>query len=172
MAIPHLRSVTTPDLDAVLSIQAQCYAPGFHEPSAAFESKLTTFNSAWLACVNNIPAGYLFTLPLALGETLAMPSLAESKSASSTDAAPNCLYLHDLAVLPQYRGSGISHMLFGAAQALAQAQKLEHMALVAVQGSTPFWQSLGFVEVTEPHPSIQAKLATYGDGATFMLCSI
>lgn len=168
MAIPHLRSVTTPDLPAVLYIQAQCYGPAFHEPLTAFEAKLTSIHSAWLAWVDDAPAGYLFTLPLAFSETLSIPSLADSDMPGMHDVTPDCLYLHDLAVLPQHRGNGISHMLLAAALELAKAQQLNQMALIAVQGSVSFWQSQGFTTVRSPHPIIQTKLASYGEGATFM----
>lgn len=84
------------------------------------------------------------------------------------DVPPDCLYLHDLAVLPQHRGNGISHMLLAAALELAKAQQLNQMALIAVQGSVSFWQSQGFTTVMSPHPTIQTKLASYGEGATFM----
>jgi len=172
MAIPHLRSVTTPDLPCVLDIQSRCYAPAFHEPLAAFQAKLADFGAAWLAWADDTPAGYLFTLPLALTDTLALPSLADTSvpRLDSTDH-PNCLYLHDLAVLPEHRGSGISRLLFAAALEHATAMRLPHMALVAVQGSVPFWQSLGFHQVQTPPPSIQLKLASYGEGAAFMLRS-
>lgn len=171
MAIPYLRSVTTPDLPVVLDIQSRCYAKAFHEPLAAFQAKLTELESAWLAWTDGRPAGYLFTITLTLAHTASLPSLADTSvpHTDSTNHLPDCLYLHDLAVLPEYRGQGISRLLFGAALARAQAMRLPRMALVAVQGSLPFWQSLGFQQVQVPPPSIQAKLASYGEGATFML---
>ncbi len=172
MAIPYLRSVTTPDLPVVLDIQSRCYAEAFHEPLAAFQAKLTESGSAWLAWAKHVPAGYLFTLPLALTDTLALPSLADTAVPQlDKNNPPDCLYLHDLAVLPEHRGSGISRLLFAAALEHAAANRLPHMALVAVQGSLPFWQSLAFLPVPTPPPSIQAKLTSYGDGAAFMLRS-
>ncbi len=173
MAIPYLRSVTTPDLPVVLEIQSRCYGQAFHEPLAAFQAKLSESGSAWLAWVDDVPAGYLFTLTLALTDTLALPSLADTTVPGlDNNNHPNCLYLHDLAVLPEHRGSGISRLLFAAALEHATAMRLSHMALVAVQGSLPFWQSLGFQPVPTPPPSIQTKLASYGEGAAFMLRSM
>ena len=172
MAIPHLRSVTTPDLPAILHIHTLCYPKAFHEPLASFQVKLSTPDSAWLAWVEQIPVGYLFSLPLVLNDSSSLPNLADTapRQICST-APPDCLYLHDMAVLPEHRGSGISRLLFAAALERAKALQLPRMALVAVQGSMPFWQSLGFQQVPNPPSSIQAKLASYGDGAAFMLRS-
>lgn len=113
--------------------------------------------------------GYLFTLPLVWDETLSVPNLADTAAPDLSGAQPNCLYLHDLAVAPQHRGRGISRLLFDTAQALARNRQLNHMALVAVQDSAPFWLSLGFTPMATPHPQIQTKLASYGEGALLML---
>jgi len=80
--------------------------------------------------------------------------------------APDTLYLHDLAVAPRAAGQGVARRLVGAM--LARAGGLRHSALVSVQDSRPFWESLGYaVAAGDP-----GALATYPADALYMTKSL
>lgn len=81
-------------------------------------------------------------------------------------AAPTTYYIHDLALLPETRGSGAGSAIVGLLTAHARANNLPNMTLVAVNNSVHFWQRQGFTVTDDP--ALSAKLASYGDQARFM----
>jgi predicted N-acetyltransferase YhbS len=76
--------------------------------------------------------------------------------------APDTLYLHDLAVAPRAAAQGVARRLVDAM--LAQAGGMRHSALVSVQDTRRFWESLGYM----PAAGDAAALATYPAGALYM----
>ena len=81
-------------------------------------------------------------------------------------AAPTTWYIHDLALLPETRGSGAGTAIVGILAARARTLDLPNMTLVAVNNSVHFWQRQGFTVTDDP--ALEAKLASYGDQARFM----
>ena len=81
-------------------------------------------------------------------------------------ASPSTYYIHDLALLPETRGSGAGTAIVGILAARAYALGLPNMTLVAVNNSVHFWQRQGFTVTSDP--ALTAKLASYGDQARFM----
>ena len=79
----------------------------------------------------------------------------------------DCLYLHDVAVLPDFRG-GIARDYVIAIEQLARASGIATLALVSIYATRPLWQRLGFRPVIAD-AELRAKLASYGDSATYML---
>lgn len=83
----------------------------------------------------------------------------------SLPAAPDCLYLHDVAVLPEGRGSGAAGAYVVYLEGLARKLGLVHLALVSVYGTVPLWEKLGFKSVSAGAP----LLPSYGPSAAYML---
>lgn len=79
---------------------------------------------------------------------------------------PDCLYLHDVALLATARGWGESARLLSLLDGLARADGLPRIALIAIPGTAGFWGRQGFMPVARP--DLAAKLASYGDGAQVM----
>lgn len=79
---------------------------------------------------------------------------------------PDCLYLHDVALLAIARGTGASARLLSLLDRLARAARLGRIALIAIPGTAGFWRRQGFVPVARPE--LAAKLASYGAGAQVM----
>jgi N-acetylglutamate synthase-like GNAT family acetyltransferase len=79
----------------------------------------------------------------------------------------DCLYVHDVAVLPGFRG-GVAGDYVAAIEQLARASGIATLALVSVYATRPLWERLGFRAVTA-NAELRAKLASYGDNATYML---
>lgn len=157
--------MTMADLGQVLAIQQRCYPPAYHEPLAAFENKLRQSPaSAWLAVSNGHILAYLVTLPV---DEAHFPALHADGWAPPP--RPKWLYLHDLAVDPDHRGSGAGQRLLERAFGHAHLSGLAGLALVAVQGSQPYWVRQGFEAREVAHASLRETLRSFGDDACFMV---
>lgn len=157
--------MTLADLDLVLAIQQRCYPAAYHEPLAAFQNKLHHApDSAWLAIAGERTLAYLVTLPV---DEAHFPALHACDWAPAPRA--KWLYLHDLAVDPGHRGSGAGQRLVEQALGHARQAGLEGLALVAVQGSQPYWTRQGFQSRDPAHPGLREKLGTFGPDAALMV---
>ncbi len=159
--------MTLADLELVLTIQQRCYPTAYHEPLAAFENKLRqSRGSAWPAVSGDQVLAKHSILPEAEGN---FPALHGASWAPPPQA--KWLYLHDLAVDPGHRGSGAGQRLVEQAFTHARLLGLEGLALVAVQGSQPYWMRLGFQAREVEHSALLATLRSFGDDACFMVRS-
>jgi hypothetical protein len=82
-------------------------------------------------------------------------------------ARPTTYYLHDLALMPEVRGSGASVQVVEALAGQARNEDLPSLSLIAVNGSAGFWQRQGFAAVVDD--TLAEKLRSYGDDAQFMM---
>jgi GNAT superfamily N-acetyltransferase len=158
--------MTPADLPAVLTLQAQAYEPCFHESEAAFRGKLAAFPAwCWVALdAAGQLAAYLFTQPARLGQP---PCLGDGGNAP--DRVPDTLHLHDMAVCPSARGTGLAGRMICHALAAARRAEFSHgplqwASLIAVQDSQPFWARHGFA-VGRMAPD----LSSYGPGAAYLI---
>ncbi len=86
-------------------------------------------------------------------------------------AAPDCLYIHDVAVLPACRGARAADAYVDVTMELARSLRVGHLALVSVYDTTSFWARFGFRAVT-PDAALRMKLASYGEGAAYMIADL
>ena len=75
-------------------------------------------------------------------------------------------YIHDIALLPQARGSGVASDIVATLITTA-ATVADNLSLVAVGGTERFWRRQGFVKVEDK--ALARKLASYDDGACYMM---
>ncbi len=108
------------------------------------------------------PMAYALTHPWHYAEP---PALNVMLGALPDD--PSTYYIHDIATLPETRGSGAGSAVVDAIIAHAAETGVPNVSLVAVNGSVPFWSRFGF-EVTD-EPKVAAKLQTYDADARFMV---
>lgn len=162
----RLRPMQGADLPAVLALQARAYVPFFHEDEAVFRGKLAAFPDwCWVAqMADGELAAYLFTQPARLGRP---PCLGDG-SGSHKDGA-DTLHLHDMAVSPLARGTGLAARMTAHALEAAQKAELQHgrlrwASLIAVQGSVPYWARHGFVP-----GQVAPDLSSYGPGAAYLV---
>jgi len=156
-----IRAMLAGDLPAVLDIQSRCYGGDLPETAGSLLAKLTAApDSCFVAEQDGRVRAYLFSLPWRLGS---LP--AHDAPACLLPPAPDCFYLHDLAVHPEARGSGASAALV--ARFLERAEPLGQACLVAVQDSAAWWARHGFAVVDEPALR-PASLDSYGDAARYM----
>lgn len=160
-----IRLMTPADIPAVVALQDCCYSDALYESPALLSQRLqAAANSCWL--VENSAGellAYLFSYPSINGYVTPLAS------AFAPAAAAELLYLHDMAVNPAARGLGLASRLLAKAKQHALSLGLTKLALVAVQGSVPYWQRHGFAVVNELSESAISALVSYhGEQACYM----
>jgi hypothetical protein len=105
--------------------------------------------------------GYAFAHPWKTGD---IPFLDTFLHALPDSA--DCLYLHDIALLPEARGSDASGRYLQLLVHLAKQGGLSQLACVSVYGSYVLWQRHGFQIVSRP--SLADNLTVYGAEAHYM----
>ncbi len=136
----HVRPLLTSDLPAVVRIERDSYVPALRESDAAFLSKMTLFGAGALGCFDGAElCGYAFALPMRAGSVIAVAQVLDE-----LPAGPDTMYIHDMVVAPAHRRRGVASLLLDHIARLADSLGLARFALVAVQGSEPFWQRFGF----------------------------
>lgn len=137
----EIRGIQESDLDAVLGVQEQCYRRDLLESRECFAQKLSLFpRGCFCAIAGGRMVAYVFTHPWKLGAHVHL----NSQSMVGAER-PDCLYVHDMAIVPRARARGVADGLLRAVQGAADELGLGAFAGVAVQGSEPFWERWGFV---------------------------
>jgi ribosomal protein S18 acetylase RimI-like enzyme len=159
------RPMTASDLPAVLAVAAVVH-PDYPEEEAVFAERLRLFPQGCL--VLDGPKGllgYVVSHPWHRGGPPALNTLL-----GRLPEAPGAFYIHDLALLPEARGTGAGRLIVGRLVALAREAQQPRLALVAVNDSSGFWQRQGFREMHDP--ALAAKLASYDDAARYLECEL
>ena len=159
------RPLVPADLPGLLAVQRACYGEGFIESAEVYARRLASAaNLSLVLAQGGQVRAYLAAYRSARGKVTPLHG--------GFDAVPDpdTLYLHDMAVHPACAGQGLAQTLLAA---LRQAGAgLRYSALVSVQGSGAYWQRQGYA-VHELHDPVQcAHLASYGEGAAYMLQSL
>jgi GNAT superfamily N-acetyltransferase len=155
----HIGPMHESDLDAVLAVQAACYPPAMQEAADVVLGRMRASpDTVLVARAGAGVEGYLFAYPARrgkvtpLGGAFALPPDADT------------LYLHDLAVAPRVAGQGVARRLVGRVLAHGAGRGLAWSALVSVQDSRRFWESMGYACV----PIGAGTLAGYPPDALYM----
>lgn len=162
MSKPHWRRAHAADLPAISAIGARIH-PDLAERREVFAEKMRLYPDGCrvLAAGNEI-AGYGLAHPWMQQHIPQLDSFLERLP----DAA-DCIYLHDVAVLPDFRG-GAARAYVATIEELARSSGIATLALVSVYATRPLWERLGFRAVMK-NPELSVKLASYGVSATYML---
>lgn len=154
--------MTEADLPAVLDIAGRVHV-NYPEDEAVVVERFQLYPAgcAVLAFGHGL-AGYALTHPWRYG---APPTL--NMKLGAIPPRPTTYYVHDLALLPETRGTGAGAAMANAILAHARATGYDNASLVAVNGSVPFWSKVGFEVVDDP--ALAAKLMTYDGDARFMV---
>lgn len=149
------------DLDAVTAI-ARVAFPDHYEERACFANRLGLYPGGCdVLAADARTIGYLIAYPWTIGGA---PPLNVVLDAIPADA--ECLFLHDLALLPEARGQGLTRSVIERLVAKARAGGWPTIALVAVNDAVDFWRVHGFS--VQASPALAAKLAGYGPDARYM----
>jgi ribosomal protein S18 acetylase RimI-like enzyme len=155
---PAWRPLAKDDLPALAEIAALVH-PDFPEDDAIFAERLALAPGWCFALVEEKRLyGYVLSHPWA-GPPPKLNTLLGTLPDPATFG-----YIHDLALLSEARGGGHGTTIVNRLISQAKSCNRGMMALVAVSGSAPFWQRLGFQAVTPPAP-----LSSYGPDARYML---
>jgi len=159
------RAMTAADLPAVTALAARIH-PEYPEDAAVFTERLRLYPEGCrvFARGTGIEA-YVVSHPWLSNEPPALNSLL-----GELPAAPSTYYIHDLALAPEVRGSGAATDIVASLVAHALASRFSSMSLIAVNGSSGFWQRQGF-EIARS-PRLDTKLTSYSGDAVFMTRSL
>lgn len=156
-----VRALEPADLPAALAIQSETYPAFLLEDERAFASRLDLAATYCLAATHD---GTLIAYLLAHGwPRQAPPAVGTVLGADASEV----LFIHDLAVSPAGRGSGIGRTLVARAFDLAAGDGLKTAELIAVEGAAGYWRTLGFAEAAAS-ADLAAKVAAYGPRARWM----
>lgn len=156
------RPMSEADLPAVSELAAAIH-PDFPEDDAVFAERLRLYSAGCHVLARGAAlAAYVVSHPWIDRQPPALNDLL-----GALPEQPSTYYIHDLALAPAIRGGGASAKIVAQLAALARAEKLPTMSLVAVNGSERFWQRQGFAPVAVPE--LEGKLRSYSTDARFML---
>jgi GNAT superfamily N-acetyltransferase len=157
------RAMVEADLDAVLGV-ADVVHPDYPEDRAVFAERLALFPAGCrLAEREGMALGYGVMHPGRLG----VPPPLDAPL-GTLPAAADCLYLHDIALLPETRGLGLGAAVLDYAHELAARGGFAWLALTSTPGARSYWDRAGFTPYDGGGPALAAKLASYGDGMAYM----
>ncbi|MGJ5140890.1 GNAT family N-acetyltransferase [Bradyrhizobium oligotrophicum] len=156
------RAMAPGDLADVDGIAARVH-PNYPEDQSVFAERLRLHPEGCrvLRGTGAGIAGYVLSHPWYLGRP---PSL--NLLIGSIPPAASTYYIHDLALLPEARGSGSATVIVEELIRHARALGLTSLSLIAVNGSTPFWERQGFAvdETAAADPT-----GSYGSDANLMI---
>ncbi len=155
------REASLPDLTSVSEIQLVVHQ-AFPEDDAVLADRIALSPAGcFMLDAEGQSRGYVLSHPWLRG---APPSL-NTMLGEIPDAA-DTWYIHDLALLPEMRGSGAGGGILPFLEDAARTEGLRSMSLVSVNGSRGFWERQGFeVRMDE---RLALKLSSYGEEALYM----
>lgn len=155
------------DLAAVDRIGAIVH-PAYPERAAVPAERLALYPEGCFATREGAAVvGYAIAHPGLIGRPPALDTLL-----GGLPAAADCLYLHDVALLPVARGGGRGAALVSRLVSLARREGLASLALVAVNRSVPYWTARGFQPLDRPTAELARKLASYGGDAAYLVRNV
>jgi GNAT superfamily N-acetyltransferase len=159
---PQWRPASTLDLDAIQHIADRIH-PDLSERPEIFTEKLALFAEGCFILAHDAAIfGYAFAHPWRLKQVPPLDTLLHA-----LPPAPECLFVHDVAVLPEARGHGAAAMLIAILTRIAKKHDLPRLALVSVYGSDVLWSGQGFKPARDK--ALHAALAPYGESARYMI---
>lgn len=163
-----LRALHPDDLAALLRIQLACYGHAFIESIEVYARRLTNpANCSLVYERDGQVRAYLAAYRSLHGKVTLLHGDFESPRRPA-----DTLYLHDMAVPPAHGGQGLAQALLERAWALARASGLRRSALVSVQDSQDYWARRGYVAQPLADARERSRLASYGEGAVYMMRSL
>lgn len=151
------RAMARRDLGSVVRIADRVHVDYPERPEIIAE-KLTLYPDGCLILDSPDGAiGYVLAHPW---HRSAPPKLDHPLGAIPADAGT--YYLHDLALLPEARGTGAGRAAVGLIVAQARRAGFADISLIAVGNSVPFWSAQGF------RPATDGPDRPYGPASLFM----
>ena len=134
--------ISPADIERVLRVQERAYLSFYHEEAESFLSKMKLSTSA---CYGVIEEGRLIAYGISFPWLKDKPVDLNS-ALNENPVKSDVMYIHDIAVDPDYRGMGLGEALLKRILEESLALGIKELALVAVQGSKRYWVKFGFIE--------------------------
>lgn len=159
--VPLLES----DIDAVDRIAREIH-PTLPERKDVFAEKRRLFpQGCYKLMCDGVMEGYGLSHPWKLHSIPPLDALMHSLPPD-----PDCIYIHDVAVLREARGHNAAGLFVAQISDAARQMQIKHLSCVSVYGTDVLWARFGFRVVTSPE--IASKLASYGGSATYMIADL
>ena len=154
-----IRAIKEHDWKAIVTLQQQAYTDIEPESEPVLRRKCVISPTTCMVAVDNDEnlLGCCLSHPW---QSCAAPPLHEE---IATPVATTNLFIHDMAVFPQFWKKRVGTSLYESLLERASKQGFKTITLVAVQQARTFWSQLGFSE----NANIPLHQA-YGAGAMFM----
>jgi ribosomal protein S18 acetylase RimI-like enzyme len=150
------RIMTPADIPAVIDIASRVHLD-YPEDDAVLAERQQLYPAGCLVLdVDGRAMGYTLTHPWTYLQPPALNALL-----GAIPANPSTYYIHDVALLPEARGSSAGSAAVRAIVEHAVATGMTNMSLVAVKGTSGFWTRHGFAPIADAH--LDAKLKSYDD---------
>ncbi|KAK4233314.1 acyl-CoA N-acyltransferase [Achaetomium macrosporum] len=165
------RQMHPSDLPSVMRIANEIHH-ALPETEAVFRERLHLYPGGCFVLVNDGSddnkagiGGYVISFPIRHGKPPALNAMLGEIPADADQ-----YYLHDLAILPGFRGRGAARDGIGRVLGVARGLGYRMCCLISVYGTVPFWKKFGF----EPEPGqvdevMMEKLRGYGEEATYLV---
>lgn len=156
------RALTPSDLEQLIHVANELH-PDLPERDEVFLERIKLFPSGCLALVESGTdklCGYLISHPIRQRQPPSLNSLL-GEIAPGADQ----YYIHDLAILPEFRRSGLAQECIE--RVFGIAKRFSTTCLVSVYGTSSFWARFGFIPVTMDE-DLKQKLLDYGEGAVYL----
>lgn len=137
--------------------------PGLPESEEVFAERIKLFPEGCLGLLeDNCDElyGYVISHPI---KRLQPPALNSMLGELASDA--DQYYIHDLAILPKFRGRGLAEECIN--HLFTIAKRRPTTCLISVYGTERFWSRFGFLPV-KIDAVLEAKLREYGDDAIYL----
>ncbi|MBF5005360.1 GNAT family N-acetyltransferase [Diaphorobacter caeni] len=162
-----VRPLQPDDLQGLLRVQRACYGDAYVEGADVFSRRIASAaNCSLVLKSEGVVCAYLAAYRSRIGKVTPLHGDFDAVS------EPDTLYLHDMAVHPEYVGQGLAHLLLLRMREIARDAQLPYSGLVSVQGSQFYWARQGYALHPLTDPQQQQRLASYGDDAVYMLCEL
>ncbi|KAL2871200.1 GNAT family N-acetyltransferase [Aspergillus lucknowensis] len=157
------RNLTAADIDSLMRV-ADSVHPSLPESAEVFSERAELYPDGCLALVNERDelCGYAISHPIRNHQPPALDALL-----GEIPADADRYYIHDMAILPEFRGGGLAAKGIGRLLDLAVAKGFPGTCLVSVYGTEKFWARFGFGP-EEIGDDLREKLKGYGDDAVYL----
>jgi GNAT superfamily N-acetyltransferase len=126
-------------IQEMMNIQKVCFLEEYRESVSVYDTLIKVFPDGALgAFYNNSMLAYIFFHPYK------DKTVKPLDSGLALTGKENCMYLHEIAILPQYRAQGIPSLLIDEFDKVSRQYRMNSQSLVSVQDSMEFWKKKGF----------------------------
>lgn len=162
MAIWKPINPTTSDVDELVRVGQTVHDPSLDEGADVFLERVQLFPQGCMVLVEDGHiVGYAISHPILRD---CPPALNTKLGAVPTNADE--YYIHDIAILPEFRGKG--HAAECIDKILRVADQYPTTSLISVYGTASFWGRYGFAPVPLLEGHLAKKLASYGEDAQYL----